>query len=39
LGGSVVEKIGPVLRAVDDGFSDQIFPLGVRMVIMSREKI
>jgi uncharacterized protein (DUF4213/DUF364 family) len=36
LGGSVVENLEPVLRAVDEGVSDQIFPLGVRMVIMSR---
>jgi uncharacterized protein len=39
LGGSVVEKIDPVLRGVDEGISEQIFPLGVRMVIMSREKM
>jgi uncharacterized protein len=38
LGGSVVEKIDPVLRGVDEGVAEQIFPLGVRMVIMSREK-
>jgi uncharacterized protein (DUF4213/DUF364 family) len=39
LGGSVVEKLDPVLQAVDEGISSQIFPLGVRMVIMSRDKI
>jgi hypothetical protein len=38
LGGSVVEKIGPVTQAVDDSdFAQEIFPLGVRMVVMSRE--
>jgi uncharacterized protein len=39
LGGSIVENIEPVLKGIDDGYSDTIFPLGVRMVIMSREKI
>ncbi len=39
LGGSVVENLDPVLQAVDSGFAEKIFPLGVRMVIMSREKM
>lgn len=39
LGGSVVEKLEPVLQGIDSGTAEQIFPMGVRMVIMSREKM
>ncbi len=38
LGGSVVENIPPVVKAVDEGTHlEQIFALGVRMVILSRD--
>ena len=36
LGGSIVEKIDPVLRGVDEGIAETIFPLGVRRVIMAK---
>jgi uncharacterized protein (DUF4213/DUF364 family) len=38
LGGSIIEKIDPVLAAIDCGTAEQIFPYGVKMVLMAKEK-